>query len=70
MAEEKGLDDKLEIHDWKPTKPTQSYLSLHALQKWISGDDFTLDGGLNPENLPAIVPKRLFLDGLLSIWHK
>ncbi|MEM6935518.1 MAG: hypothetical protein AAF552_03625 [Pseudomonadota bacterium] len=25
---------------------------------------------LNPENLPAIVPKRLFLDGLLSIWHK
>ena len=70
LIDEKGLDKDLEVKDWKPADPTQSYLSLQAIHKWINGEDFTSIGGLKPDDLPAIVPKRLFLEGLLSIWHK
>jgi protease-4 len=70
LITEKGLDKELSIQDWKPVDPNQSYLNLQAVKQWLLTDDVTSLAGLKPENLPAIVPKRLFLDGLLSIWHK
>ena len=70
LVDQKGLDKELEIKDWKPVNTPQNLLSLQALRQWLFEGDLTAEGALNPENLPAIVPKRLFLDGLLSIWHK
>lgn len=70
LVDEKGLDKELEIKDWKPVDPSQNFLSLQALSQWLIQGDLTADIALNPENVPAIIPKRLFLDGLLSIWHK
>ncbi|MEP0945040.1 MAG: signal peptide peptidase SppA [Rhizobiaceae bacterium] len=70
LIAEKGLDKELKVNDWRPVDPNQSYLNLQAIKQWALTDDVTSPGGVNPENLPAIVPKRLFLDGLLSIWHK
>ncbi|MEP1208630.1 MAG: signal peptide peptidase SppA [Rhizobiaceae bacterium] len=70
LVDEKGLNKELKIRDWKPVDRSKSYLSLQALRQWITGGEFAATGPLNPDDLPAIVPKRLFLDGLLSIWHK
>ena len=70
LVSEKGLDKDLKVNDWKPFDPNQSYLNLQAVKQWLFEGDASSLKGVNPENLPAIVPKRLFLDGLLSIWHK
>lgn len=70
LVSEKGLDKDLKVNDWKPFDPNQSYLNLQAVKQWLFEGDVASLKGVNPENLPAIVPKRLFLDGLLSIWHK
>ena len=70
LISEKGLDKDLEVKDWKPFDPNERYLNLRAVKQWLFEGDVSSFGQANPENLPAIVPKRLFLDGLLSIWHK
>ncbi|NKB53509.1 MAG: signal peptide peptidase SppA [Rhizobiaceae bacterium] len=70
LVDEKGLNKDLEIKDWKPVDPSKDFLSLQALWQRIAQGDVSAITALNPDDLPAIVPKRLFLDGLLSIWHK
>ena len=70
LVEEKGLDEKLKLLDWEPVRKAKSYLPFSAsVMRWITGQSATPLDGVDVKNLPAIIPKRLFLDGLLSIWH-
>ena len=55
LVEEKCLNKEMDILDWKPVDPNQSYLNLQAVKQWILTDDVTLLGRIKPENLPAIV---------------
>ncbi len=70
LVKVKGLDQKLKLLDWAPVRNTGTFPFSLALRQWVSGQTnaFPLDK-IDPDSLPAIIPKRLFLDGLLSIWH-
>lgn len=70
LVKEKGLDKSLELRDWQPEPKDSGLLFASALMQWISGNYSPSLSEIDPEQLPAIVPKRLFLDGLLSIWNK
>jgi protease-4 len=69
LKSQKEMGKDLEVRDWMPVRPSQNYLSLQAMARWMVGDKlFPLASG-NPNIWPSLIPKRLFLDGLLSIWH-
>lgn len=70
LVEAKGLDKDLEIRDWKPQRPSSNILLSTAVWQWLGGTPLAPIGKISQEDLPNIIPKRLFLDGLLSIWHK
>jgi len=65
----KGVDTKLPIRDWKPERPGSGFFSADAALLWVArelgfGPDF-LRGGL----IDRVLPERLKLDGLLSVWQ-
>ena len=68
LVKEKGLSEELKLVDWKIPSETSGLLFGSALNQWLFGDRASLIG-VDPDKLPAFVPKRLFLDGLLSVWH-
>ena len=70
LVEKKGLNKSLEIRDWAPKRPSDNLLFATAFERWMKGQSTIPISDINPDDLPAILPKRLFLDGLLSIWHK
>ncbi|MEM8748698.1 MAG: signal peptide peptidase SppA [Pseudomonadota bacterium] len=66
LVKEKGLSQDFEILDWKPEINRSGILFgsqlvrlLKGTGAWVEMDDIN--------SLPGIVPKRLFLEGLLSI---
>ena len=73
LIEQKELDKDLEIKDWKPLRESDGLPFIQAISSWLLGKESNAVHAisvLNPDDLPAIFPKRLFLEGLLSIWHK
>ncbi len=70
LTEEKGLDKSLKLRDWSPKRPTDNLLFASAVDRWLKGQSALPFSDIDPDMLPAILPKRVFLDGLLSIWHK
>ena len=70
LVDKKGIDKDLEVKDWKPERPRQGLLFATAVRQWMLGQSKSPVAGMDVDDLPAFVPKRLFLDGLLSIWHK
>lgn len=73
LVEEKKLSKDLEIKDWKPNRESEGIPFIQAFSRWLAGDQeasIAAISAIKHENLPAMFPKRLFLDGLLSIWHK
>ena len=74
LTKEKGLDEKLEIKDWRPVRPGDGLLFSTMVHNFLTGKEPSdlrdLTSRQVTDNLPAIFPKRVFLDGLLSIWHK
>ncbi|MEL6503117.1 MAG: signal peptide peptidase SppA [Pseudomonadota bacterium] len=72
LVEEKQLDKNLKVLDWKPVRPRQGLFGNTALAKWLLGDGapITVDPKALGDAMPGIVPKRLFLDGLLSVWQR
>lgn len=65
LVENRGIDADLELLDWKPTKPSDGLLFSRAIFNWL------LEAAGVTLNDPSggVVHKRLFLDGLLSIWQ-
>ena len=65
----KGVDAKLPVKDWQPTKPGHGIFSLAgAALVW-----FAQTTGIAPAIAPAVLdrllPESLKLDGLLSVWQ-
>lgn len=70
LVEKAKLDDKIELKTWKPKRPDDGLLGTTALGRFLT----TMTGlpldKIRSEDLPGILPKRLFLDGVLAIWHE
>ncbi|MFD0917066.1 signal peptide peptidase SppA [Pseudahrensia aquimaris] len=69
LVDEKGLSDDLKVLDWKVKSNVSAIPFTARAVRWMMGDTSSGLDGIDPDTLPAIVPKRLFLDGLLSVWH-
>ena len=68
LVDEKGLDKELELIDWKVAQDRNGLLFSQSLWTWLLGDSAAHLIGSDPT--AGLLPKRLFLDGLLSIWQK
>lgn len=65
----KGVDVKLPVRDWKPERPGQGFFSADAIGLW-----FARQLGFGPlllkgDVLNRVLPERLKLDGLMSVWQ-
>lgn len=65
----KGVDVKLPIRDWKPERPGGGFFSADAALLWVAralgfGPDL-----LRGSVIDRVLPERLKLDGLLSVWQ-
>ncbi len=69
LSEKKGLSKKLKTVDWKPPTDTLGlYTSMaKALGFGENGGIFAVSSELS--NLRKLAQERIFLDGLLSVWH-
>ena len=68
LIKEKDLDEDLKIINWKPNNPDDGYFVNPAGIVWIFR---RLGLNITPiaaSELGRHIPKRLFLDGLVSIW--
>jgi len=65
----KGVDVKLPVRDWKPERPGQGFFSADAVGLWIARQlgfgPLLLKGAV----LDRVLPERLKLDGLMSVWQ-
>ena len=68
LVEEKGLNEDLKTLEWKPPRDRGGFLFGARILNWITGN-VASENGLDVNDLPTLLPKRLFLDGLLSVWH-
>jgi protease-4 len=70
LARERGVDAKLPVKDWEPERESEGFFSFsEAITLW-----FAKELGISPDLLRGsvideIVPERLKLDGLLSVWQ-
>lgn len=65
----KGVDVKLPVRDWKPERPGQGFFSADAIGLWVARQ---LGFGpllLKGDVLNRVLPERLKLDGLMSVWQ-
>jgi protease IV len=65
----KGVDVKLPVRDWKPERAGSGFFSANSLLLW-----FARELGFGPDLLRGsvldrVLPDRLKLDGLLSVWQ-
>ncbi|MBN9070544.1 MAG: signal peptide peptidase SppA [Rhizobiales bacterium] len=63
----KGVDTTLKVVEWKPRKRNGSFLFSSAAARWIE-EALGLPAG-QADMLKDLGADRLFLDGLLSVWH-
>ncbi|WP_274630380.1 signal peptide peptidase SppA [Arvimicrobium flavum] len=63
----KGVDTKLEVVEWKPEKSSGGFFFSQALSNRIAQALGLPSGSLDV--LHELGAERLFLDGLLSVWH-
>ncbi len=70
LIEEKGLDKELKVLVWRPAERRNTFPFGAYIRDWLGGQELRALDGLSADDLPNAFPKRVFLDGLLSIWHK
>lgn len=69
LIDEKQLDKDIKVINWKPKRQQTGGLFSNAFSQWFLKQTGLDVGQLNADQLPSVLPKRLFLDGLLSIWE-
>lgn len=69
LVKTKGLSKELKMLEWKPAEPNKLFPFSASVYHWITGKSNASFNNLDINSLPNVVPKRLFLDGLLSVWH-
>jgi protease-4 len=69
LGSAKAVDVKLPVRDWKPERPGSGFFSADAIGLWIARQiglgPLMLKGGV----LDRVLPERLKLDGLMSVWQ-
>lgn len=69
LEKERDVAAGLEIIEWEPKRPSDNPFGLSAMFDMLGGNRPNGLGNIDPNDLPAILPRRLFLDGLLSLWR-
>ncbi len=69
LVKEKGVSKDLKTLDWTPQRPRRGGLFANTFTRWLLGKSDASLRDISADDLPAVIPRRLFLDGLLSIWH-
>lgn len=69
LVKEKDLSESLELIDWNIPKDRPSFPFLSLVNTWILGNGLNSSESFESKSLQKIIPRRLFLDGLLSVWH-
>lgn len=69
LVKEKKLSEDLKITDWKKQNRSSPFPFSSAIYRWLTGNAASPLEGIGPDDLPGIIPRRLFLDGMLSVWH-
>jgi len=64
----KGVDDTLPVRDWQPRSSDGGLLSARAIAYFI-GRELGLAHDLPAAAFDALIPERLKLDGLVSVWQ-
>jgi protease IV len=59
----KGVDDKLKVIEWMPKKSGKGFFFAEALAKTLGLPEYGTD------LLRELGADRIFLDGMLSVWH-
>lgn len=57
-----GVDEDLEIVEWKKAEPGSDLIWAGAAMRWLGFD-------LGKKSPVEAIQQRLFLDGLISVWH-
>ncbi len=65
----KNIDVKLPVRDWKPERPSGSFFSANAFAFWVARELGFGPAFLKGSVLDRLMPDRLKLDGLLSVWQ-
>lgn len=60
LVKQAQLDENIALRTWKPRNPNADWPAIFSK---------TTLGKLANEHFPGIFPKRVFLDGLLAVWH-
>ncbi|RVD33439.1 signal peptide peptidase SppA, partial [Mesorhizobium sp. M8A.F.Ca.ET.023.02.2.1] len=63
----KGVDAKLKVVEWKDTERRGGFLFSKAMARTIAGALGLPDSG--GDVIHELGANRLFLDGLVSVWH-
>ncbi|BCP55908.1 Clp protease [Kaistia sp. 32K] len=69
LAKEKGVDAKLRVIDWKPEESSLPFSFSNAAIVWLAREIGVSPDFLRASGIADLIPARLQLDGLLSVWH-
>jgi len=69
LSKERGLSKELKIIDWKPLRESTSLLSSLSKITGFNSNPSLLDAVPELNKLKKMARERIFLDGLLSVWH-
>ena len=69
LVEQKGLDDNLKLIDTPIPRPSRGGLLSSSYDRLLNLDEGNLLKMLQENGFDKVIPRRLFLDGVLSIWH-
>lgn len=68
MVSSRDIDTSLKVIEWKPDRPGSNILSNPAAIVWLASQfGIKLDNG-DTSQLQNFISRRLFLDGLQSVW--
>jgi len=65
----KGVSGTLRVIDWEPEKSGNPFSFTSLAITWLARQAGLSPEWLNTSGLPGLMPARLQLDGLLSVWH-
>ncbi|MEL6751007.1 MAG: signal peptide peptidase SppA [Pseudomonadota bacterium] len=59
LVKKANLDEDIAMNTWKPRRPNNNPFGIRSFLRWVG----------EATGLSHFVPERLFLDGLLAVWH-